>query len=108
MIDPISGATVMKEMLSVLGPTPDDDFPGNPLAVREWCINTAAVDPTTRSAFVNNEDGKLYRWDLTGTLADQVVLTPGIGEAYTPTLIGPDGTIYAISNATLFAVDEGP
>jgi hypothetical protein len=109
MIDPISGATVMKEVLTVLGPTPDDDFPGNPLAVREWCINTAAIDPTTRSAFVNNEDGKLYRWDLvTGTLADQVVLTPGIGEAYTPTLIGPDGTIYAINNATLFAVDEGP
>jgi hypothetical protein len=59
MIDPISGATVMKEVLTVLGPTLDDDFPGNPLAVREWCINTAAVDPTTRSAFVNNEDGKL-------------------------------------------------
>jgi hypothetical protein len=109
MIDPISSATVMQEVLTVLGPTPDDDFPGNPLAVREWCINTAAVDPTTRSAFVNNEDGKLYRWDLvTGTLADQVVLTPGIGEAYTPTLIGPDGTIYAINDATLFAVDEGP
>jgi hypothetical protein len=45
---------------------------------------------------------------VTGTLADEVVLTPGIGEAYTPTLIGPDGTIYAINNATLFAVDEGP
>jgi hypothetical protein len=109
MTDPISGATVMKEVLTVLGPTPDDDFPGNPLAVREWCINTAAVDPTTRSAFVNNEDGKLYRWDLvTGTLADQVVLTPGIGEAYTPTLIGPDGTVYAINDGKLFAVDEGP
>ena len=109
MVDPISGATVMQEVLTVVGPTPDADFPANPLAVREWCINTAAVDPLTRSAFVNNEDGKLYRWDLvTGTLADEVVLTPGLGEAYTPTLIGPDGTIYAINNATLFAVDEGP
>jgi hypothetical protein len=109
MTDPISGATVMKEVLTVLGPTPDHDFPGNPLAVREWCINTAAVDPIGRSAFVNNEDGKLYRWDLvTGTLADSVALTSGIGEAYTPTLIGPDGTVYAINNGTLFAVDEGP
>jgi hypothetical protein len=32
------------------------------------------------------------------------VLTPGIGEAYTPTLVGPDGTVYAINDATLFAV----
>jgi hypothetical protein len=109
MTDPISGATVMKEVLTVLGPTADDEFPGNPLAVREWCINTAAVDPVTRSAFVNSEDGKLYRWDLVGgTLADQLTLTSGIGEAYTPTLVGPDGTVYAINNATLFAVDEGP
>lgn len=109
MIDPISGATVMNEVLTVAGPTPDSSFPNNPLAVREWCINTAAVDPQTRSAFVNNEDGKLYRWDLTtGALADPVVLTSGIGEAYTPTIVGPDGTVYAINNAVLFAVDGGP
>jgi hypothetical protein len=109
MTDPISGATVMQEVITVAGPTPDDDFSGLPTAVREWCINTAAVDPLTKSAFVNNEDGILYRWDLaTNTLADHVVLTPGVGEAYTPTLVGPDGTVYAINNATLFAVDEGP
>ncbi len=45
---------------------------------------------------------------MTGALAEHVVLTSGIGEAYTPTLIGPDGTVYAINDATLFAVDEGP
>jgi hypothetical protein len=109
MTDPISGATVMQEVLTVLGPTPDDEFPGYPNAVREWCINAAAIDPLTRSAFVNSEDGNLYRWDLTsGTLADQVALTSGVGEAYTPTLVGPDGAVYAINNATLFAVDQGP
>ncbi len=100
-IDPISGATVMKEVLTILGPTPNPPLAG----VREWCINSAAVDPFTKSVLANNEDGKLYRWDLTSnTLTQTVTLTTGIGEAYTPTLIGVDGTVYAINNAILFAV----
>jgi hypothetical protein len=97
--------TVMKEVMSILGPTPDDDFPGLPDAVREWCINTAVVDPLTDSILANSEDGKLYRWNLaSNTFSEQIVLTPGIGEAYTPTLIGADGKVYAINNATLFAI----
>jgi outer membrane protein assembly factor BamB len=106
MVDPISGATVMREVLTVAGPTPDDEFrPGLPDAVREWCINTAAIDPITKAIFAGSEDGTLYRWDMTtGTLSESIVLTPGLGEAYTPTVIGADGTVYAINNATLFAV----
>jgi hypothetical protein len=103
--DARTGATVMKEVLTVAGVTRDPEFPNNPQAVREWCINTAAVDPATFSVLVNSEDGKLYRWDLrTNTLTQSVKLTDGIGEAYTPTLIGADGTVYAISNGTLYAV----
>ena len=103
--DPTTGVPVMKEILTQIGPTPNPDLPG----VKEWCINSAAVDLATKSIMVNNEDGKLYRWDLTtNTLSQQIVLTPGIGEAYTPTLIGPDGTVYAINNATLFAVGVTP
>jgi len=102
-IDPISGTNVMNEVLTILGPTPNTGLPG----VREWCINTAAVDPATKSILANNEDGNLYRWDLTSnSLSQTATLTSGLGEAYTPTLIGVDGTVYAINNAILFAVGQ--
>ena len=101
--DPITGVTVMNEVRTVLGATPDPDLPG----VREWCINSGAVDPGTGSVLVNSEDGKLYRWALSAnTLSESVTLTSGFGEAYTPTAIGADGTVYAINNAILFAVGQ--
>ena len=101
-----NGQLVMKEILTIAGPTPDDEFIAQfPNAVREWCINTTAVDPSTKSVLVNSEDGKLYRWDLmTNTLSQTVTLSAGIGEAYTPTVIGSDGTVYAINYAVLNAV----
>jgi hypothetical protein len=110
MTDPITGATVMKEILTVVGPTPDADYINqHPNAVREWCINSAAVDPATKSAVVNSEDGKVYRWDFTtNTLQQALMLTGGLGEAYTPTLIGVDGTDYAISDGTLFVIGAAP
>jgi hypothetical protein len=104
-IDPVTGLRVMREVLTVAGPTPD----GPPPAVKEWCINSAVVDPATHSILAGSEDGKLYRWDLAAnTLSQTLVLTPGLGEAYTPTLVGGDGTVYAINNATLFAVGDAP
>jgi len=76
-----------------------------PNAVKEWCINAAAVDPATRSVMVNSEDGIDYRWDLTtNTLTQAVTLSAGIFEAYTTTLIGADGTVYATNQAILNAV----
>ncbi|HYC56263.1 MAG TPA: hypothetical protein VEL28_15110 [Candidatus Binatia bacterium] len=108
MRDPVSGMDVMAEVLTALSPTPDYDLtPRYPKALREWCINTAAVDPVTRSALVNNEDGRLYRWDLTsGELVESIELNGGLGQGYTPTLLGPDGTVYAINDATLFAIGD--
>lgn len=96
----------MQDVLTILGPTPDaEQFPAYPNAVREWCINTAAVDPFTKAVLAGSEDGKLYRWDLTtNSFTEAVTLTAGLGEAYTPTVVGPDGHVYAINNATLFAV----
>ncbi len=104
--DPVLPATrVMKEVLTILGVTPDPEYPNYPGAVREWCINTAAVDPFTQSVMANSEDGKLYRWNLTSNSFTEVVtLSSGIGEAYTPTVIGSDGTVYAINDAILDAI----
>ena len=103
-VDPISGKPVMNEVLTILGATPDPTYPGG---VTEWCINTAAVDPFTKSLLVNNEDGYLYRWDLTtNTLSEKIRLTSGLGESYTPTAVGPDGVVYAINNAVLFAIGK--
>jgi len=96
--------TVMKEVITVTGVTPSAT-PGFPNAVREWCVNTVAIDPFTKSAIINSEDGVTYRWDFTSnSLLQRLQLTAGRGEAYTPTVIGTDGTVYAINDAILFAI----
>jgi hypothetical protein len=109
-IDPVTGATAMNPYLTVKGVTPDSDYvSAYPNAVREWCINSAAIDVQNHCAAVNSEDGHLYRWDFTkatdtpGQLTPGLYLAPPTGEAYTPTVIGPDGAVYAINNATLFS-----
>ena len=101
-LDPISGRTVMREVLTIAGVTFEA---GSTTAVREWCINTAAVDPMTHSVLANSEDGYLYRWDLrTNTFTQRIRLTTGIGQAYTATAIGADGAVYAINDAVLYSV----
>jgi len=100
--------TVMKEIFTLTGVTPEPK-PKFPNAVREWCISTAAIsiDPGTHTASViaNSEDGVVYRWDLnTNTVSQSLRLTPGRSEAYTPSVIGVDGTVYVINDAILFAV----
>ena len=100
--DPVTGATVMNEVITALGPTPSQAG-----GVREWCINSGAIDPFSASAIANSEDGVVYRWDFgSNSFTQQVRLTPGVGEAYTPSLIGADGTAYAINDGYLFAVGQ--
>jgi hypothetical protein len=102
-----SGLLIMKEVLNKLGPTLDPGAP--PPAVREWCINHAAVDPATDSVLVNSEDGNFYRWHLSdNTLSESVNLTSGIGEPYTMTVIGMDGTMYGMEDGILFAIGKTP
>ena len=109
MTDPVNHVlpvTVMQEVITILGQTLDP--PGNPNgSVREWCINSGAIDPFTAAALANSEDGALYRWDFaSNSFTQKVVLTTGVSEAYTPTAIGADGTVYAINDANLFAVGQ--
>ena len=100
--DPISGVPIMREVLTILGPTFEVGASG---PVKEWCINTMAVDPARKSILANSEDGVLYRWDLsTNSFSQSIRLTAGLGEAYTPTAIGADGAVYAVNDSTLFSV----
>lgn len=111
-IDPhatVLGLVEMREVLTVIGLTPDPGAPSFPGAVKEWCINAPAVNPATSSVFFNSEDGHLYRWNLATNSLDQAVrLTEGIGQPYVPTVIGPDGTVYTLNGGTLFALGNVP
>jgi hypothetical protein len=107
-VDLVTGHLVMNEVMTLLGPTPDPTFDQQfPGAVYEWCINSAAVDPATKSVIVNSEDGHVYRWDMTtGTITQTMALNGPSPEPYTETVIGVDGTVYAMSNGILYAIGQ--
>jgi len=102
-----NGMLIMREVMTVIGPTADAEnrSASLPLAVREWCINTPAVNPATNSVFTPSEDGHVYRWNLITNSLDQFEqLNVGIGEPYVPTIIGPDGTVFTLNGGTMSAL----
>jgi Bacterial Ig-like domain (group 3) len=102
-----NGMLIMREVLTVIGPTADKEnrSASLPYAVREWCIDTAAVNPATNSVFFPSEDGHIYRWNLvSNSLTQFLQLNIGIGLPYVPTIIGPDGQVFTLNGGTLSAM----
>jgi hypothetical protein len=94
----------MREVITILGPTADPGYAGG---VKEWCVNTAAVDPLKQSVLMNSEDGRLYRWHLpSNSFTERIALNNGYAQSYTPTALGADGRVYAVNNGRLFSVGE--
>src|SRR5436190_5208198 len=105
--DTAGGLVEMREVMTVTGPTPDENSLSTqyPYAVREWCINTAAVNPATNSIYLPSEDGHVYSWNLaTNSLSQGVRLNQGIGQPYVPTVVGPNGVVYTLNGGTFFAL----
>ena len=99
------GLQVMREVLIMPGPTPDGEWSSIPGAVREYCVNATCVNPESGAVYFNSEDGRAYKWDLTSnSITSAIALTPGFGEPYVPTVIGPDGTVFTLNGGQVFAI----
>jgi Bacterial Ig-like domain (group 3) len=105
---PVStGLPVMREVQTLIGPTPNKETKGVLFSVREWCINAGVVNPGSGCVYFDSEDGHFYSWNLaTNSISQALVLTPGVGEPYVPSTVGPDGAVYTLNGSYLFATGK--
>ena len=107
--DPILPAVAtMRPVETVLAPSA---VPGEGSATFPWTVNAAAVAPSNGqvggSAVVISADGKLYRWNLVSNSLDAGLTLAAPGpQAYTPSVIQPDGSLLAIADGTIYAVGQ--
>ena len=106
MITP--AVATMRTVETVLGPTA---VPGQGGATYAWSVSAAAVasgvSQAGGSAVITSDDGRLYRWNLAPNTLDPglVLAAPGT-QAYSPSVIQPDGSVLAIASGTLFSVGD--
>ncbi|MSU34292.1 MAG: hypothetical protein EXS36_04130 [Pedosphaera sp.] len=63
------------------------------------------MDLANNCVLVPSEDGHVYRWNLAvNSLSEALPISPGVGQPYVPTVIGPDGTVLTLNGGTLFAL----
>ena len=107
MIDPIPGATVMKTILTIIGPTPDQSLRNERLSqCRARVVHQHGRDRCPQQMRDRQQRG---RQPLRLGLHDQQLDRPDQSEyrdrrALHADLIGPDGKVYGINASVLFAM----
>ncbi len=92
------------EVLTILGPDPRGRARRRPRSgsgastPRRSTRRRSRCSSTARTAISTAGTSSATRF------SQRIQLTSGIGEAYTPTAVGADGTVYAVNNAVLFSV----
>ena len=98
--------TVMNEVITILGPTPIPAVvTGSGASTRPRSTPSTSVHLSTART-VTSTDGT----SLPTRSPPAFPMANATGEAYTPTVVGPDGAVYAINNAELYCcqANAGP
>jgi hypothetical protein len=74
-----------------------------PSGTYELCVNAGVVDANLNT-YILGEDGNFYKIPFLSSTATHIALGAPRNAAYTPAAMGPDGTIYALSDRGIYFV----